>query len=159
MTQSRFHPWSPDARPTRRALLWSVLGLCTGAARVARGDAPSPFRLLIHPDNPATSLSKDFVTDVFLKRTTRWGDGEMVRPVDQRSDSAVRRVFSESLLRRSIAAVKRYWQQRIFSGRDLPPPELDSDEAVVGYVLKHRGALGYVTATAKIDRAKVVSVR
>jgi hypothetical protein len=55
--------------------------------------------------------------------------------------------------------VKNYWQQRIFSGRDLPPPELDSDEAVVSYVLSHRGALGYVSGAAKLDKAKPVAVQ
>jgi ABC-type phosphate transport system substrate-binding protein len=114
---------------------------------------------LIHPENPLTSLSQDFVTDVFLKRVTRWHDGETAHPVDQRADSGVRKLFSEGVLRRSVAAIKRYWQQRIFSGRELPPPELDSDEAVVAYVLKHRGAIGYVSAAAKLDRTKAVSVQ
>jgi len=159
MTQSRVHSQPPAPLPTRRALLWFVLGLCTLGSRVAQGESTAPFRVLVHPDNPATSLSKDFVTDVFLKRTTRWSDGEAARPVDQRADTGARRTFSDSVLRRSVAAVKRYWQQRIFSGRDLPPPELDSDEAVVGYVLKHRGAIGYVSSGAKIDRTKVVSVQ
>jgi len=117
------------------------------------------FRILVHPENPATSVSKDFVTDVFLKRLTRWHDGETAHPVDQRADSMVRKSFSDSVLRRSVAAVKRYWQQRIFSGRDLPPPEFDSDEAVVGYVLKHRGAIGYVSVSAKLDRTKTVTVQ
>ncbi len=99
------------------------------------------------------------MTDVFLKRTTRWNDGETAHPVDQRADSSVRRSFSDSVLRRSVSAVKRYWQQRIFSGRDLPPPELENDDAVVGYVLKHRGAIGYVSGGAKLDRTKSVSVQ
>ena len=47
---------------------------------------------------------------------------------------------------------------RRITGRELPPPELDSDEAVVGYVLKHRGSLGYVSGSAKLERAKVVQV-
>jgi ABC-type phosphate transport system substrate-binding protein len=159
MIPSRFYlqAWSP--RPTRRALLWSLLGLCTLGGRSASADSTPEFRILIHADNPLTSVSKEFVTDAFLKRVTRWNDGETVHPVDQRADSAVRKSFSDSVLRRSVAAVKRYWQQRIFSGRDLPPPELDSDEAVVGFVLKHRGAIGYVSGTAKHDGAKAVPVQ
>ena len=43
-----------------------------------------------------------------------------------------------------------------FSGRDVPPPELESDEAVVNYVLEHRGAVGYVSGAAKVRGAKVV---
>jgi len=158
MTQTRFSSRSLARRPTRRALLWCLLGFCTLGGQSARAESTPEFRLLIHPENPATSLSKEFVTDAFLKRVTRWQDGETVHPVDQRADTGARRVFSESVLRRSVAAVKRYWQQRIFSGRDLPPPELESDDAVVGYVLKHRGAIGYVSASAKLGRTRAVSV-
>jgi hypothetical protein len=58
-----------------------------------------------------------------------------------------------------VTAIRSYWQQRIFSGRDVPPPELDLDEAVVSYVLAHRRGVGYVSATAKPREAKVVQIR
>jgi ABC-type phosphate transport system substrate-binding protein len=135
-----------------------LLGWCTFGGQRAHAQT-TEFRVLIHPENPVGSLGIEFVTDVFLKRTTRWQDGETARPVDQRPDAAVRKAFSQSVLRRSVSAIKRYWQQRIFSGRDLPPPELDSDDAVVAYVLKHRGAIGYVSPGAKLGRAKAVSVQ
>jgi ABC-type phosphate transport system substrate-binding protein len=125
----------------------------------ARAESAPDFRVIVHPDNPSTALTREFLIDAFLKRTTRWNDGEAIRPVDQRVDSAVRRRFSDSVLQRSVAAVKSYWQQRIFSGRDLPPPELDSDDAVMSYVLKHRGAVGYVSGTAKLDRVKAVALQ
>jgi len=133
--------------------------LCTFAGQSARAESTPEFRVLVNPDNPVNSLSRDFVTDIFLKRTTRWHDGETTHPADQRADAAVRKSFSDTVLRRSVAAIKRYWQQRIFSGRDLPPPELDNDDAVVAYVLKHRGAIGYVTNSAKLGRAKSVSIQ
>ena len=159
MTQRRIYPQPITGRSTRRTLLGSLLGLCAFGGRAARAESPPEFRILINPENPATSLSREFVTDVFLKRTTRWHDGEQAHPADQRADTSVRKSFSDAVLRRSVSAVKRYWQQRIFSGRDLPPPELESDDAVVGYVLKHRGAIGYVSGSAKLGRAKAVSVQ
>lgn len=159
MTRSPPHSQHSAIRPTRRALVWSLLGLCTLAGRAGHAESVPEFRILIHPENPIATLSKEFVTDVFLKRTTRWHDGETVHPVDQRADAAARKSFSDSVLRRSVAAVKRYWQQRIFSGRDLPPPEFESDEAVIGYVLKNRGAIGYVSGSAKLGRAKAVSIQ
>ena len=83
----------------------------------------------------------------------------MIRPVDLRVDSALRRVFSERVLKRPILAVKNYWQQRIFSGRDVPPPELATEEAVIEYVGRNRGAVGYVSSTAKLTGVKVVPIR
>ena len=38
-------------------------------------------------------------------------------------------------------------------------PELESDEAVVAYVLKHRGAVGYVSGAAKLEHVKAVQIQ
>ncbi len=126
---------------------------------LARADDAALFRVIVHPDNPARSIGRESLADAFLKTSTRWDDGETIRVVDQRAGSSVRKAFSESVLKRSVAAVRSYWQQRIFSGRDVPPPELDSDDAVIDYVLGHRGGVGYVSPAAKLREAKVLVVR
>jgi ABC-type phosphate transport system substrate-binding protein len=133
--------------------------LATSIVRRAAADGVGELRIIVHPDNRSTTLARDFVADLYLKRVTRWTDGELARPADQRAGTAVREAFSEGVLKRSVAAMKRYWQQRIFSGRELPPPELDSDEAVVEFVQKHRGAIGYVSGAAKLQRAKPITLR
>lgn len=152
------------ARRSRRQVLFrSLVTLCcltfSGQQAVAWADSNLELRMVVHPDNPTGSVSREFVTDVYLKRRTQWPGGETAHPVDQRADSGTRQLFSDKVLRRSVAAVKRYWQQRIFSGRELPPPELDSDAAVVDYVLQHRGAIGYVSGNAKLERVKAVPIR
>jgi len=129
------------------------------AGRSAGAESALAFRVIVHPENPSSSLSREFVADAYLKRVTRWPDGQPLHPVDQHSGAALRQRFSDVVLKRSLTAVKRYWQQRIFSGRELPPPELDSDDAVVSYVLKHRGAIGYVSEPTKLQGAKTVTVR
>jgi ABC-type phosphate transport system substrate-binding protein len=113
----------------------------------------------VHPDNPQASAPRDLVADAFLRKTTDWPDGQGIRPVDLPASSATRARFSETVLKRSVAAVKHYWQQIIFSGRGVPPPELESDAAVIGYVLQHRGAIGYVSGSADLGKAKVLVVR
>jgi len=71
----------------------------------------------------------------------------------------VRRRFSEQVLNRSVTAVRSYWQQIIFSGRDVPPPELGGDAEVLEFVKKHVGAIGYVSGAASTNGAKVIAVR
>jgi ABC-type phosphate transport system substrate-binding protein len=137
--------------------LVTLLALIAHSATVS-GD-PRGYVVVVHPGNGATSVERQFLVDAFLKKATTWPDGETIRPVDLPASSPVRRQFSEEVLHRSIAEVKGYWQQRIFSGRDVPPPELDTDDAVIAYVLKHDGAVGYVSTAATIGGAKVVAVR
>jgi ABC-type phosphate transport system substrate-binding protein len=125
---------------------------------LAQAPAAAPYRVIVHPRNPAVSAERIFVADAFLKKATRWRHGEAIRPVDL-ADSAPRRKFTEDVLTRSVSAVRSYWQQQIFSGRGIPPPELDSDQDVVKFVLQNPGAIGYVSGHADLEGAKVLQVR
>jgi ABC-type phosphate transport system substrate-binding protein len=162
----RLQPYDiPDRslRPNRRqALLF--FGLCA-ALTVARGAASETngnlgnFRVIVHPDNEATALSREFLANVFLRNVRDWDGGVGILPVDLPPSSSAREEFSRRILLRSVSAVRSYWQQRIFTGRGVPPPELDSDAAVVRYVTSNRGAVGYVSKSAELDSARVVTVR
>ena len=148
--------------PRRRSLLVAlVVGLVWLAPKTAAKGAQDSVRfvVVIHPKVHMASAPTEFVADVFLKRTTRWSDGMYVRPVDLKPTSPVRKRFSESVLKRSVAAVRSYWQQRIFSGRALPPPELESEQAVIDYVSKHPGGVGYVGANTELAGVKVLTLR
>jgi ABC-type phosphate transport system substrate-binding protein len=142
----------------RRALSFLVTALALGTSGAHAGEPANDFKVIVHAARPETQLARGFLADAFLKNLTRWRDDETIRPVDQRSGAAVRRRFSEVVLKRSVSAVKTYWQQRIFSGRGVPPPELDSDDAVVRWVEEHPGAVGYITGSASPGRTKVIAV-
>ena len=145
-------------RTTRPFLLVLALALLALGApvRVQAASAPAPYEIIVHPSNAAGALDRRFCEDAFLKKVTVWPDGAAIHPVDLPPESPVRRSFTEYVLRRSVSAVKTYWQQRIFSGREVPPPELDDDDQVVTYVLKHEGAVGYVSTNANLRGAKVI---
>jgi ABC-type phosphate transport system substrate-binding protein len=135
-------------------LLW--LAVC---ATADRSNASPEFVVIVNAKNPERGAARSFVSDAFLKKSTRWKDGEAIRPVDQKASSGVRKAFSKAVLKRSVAAVRNYWQQKIFSGRGVPPPELESDEAVVAYVEKHVGAVGYVGSSTKLRSARPLEIR
>jgi ABC-type phosphate transport system substrate-binding protein len=135
------------------------LGWLNGAALGAEPAAAEGLRVIVHVSNPASSVDRDFVAAAFLKKATRWDDGQTIRPVDLPQASPVRRSFSENVLRRSVSAVRSYWQQRIFSGRGVPPPELESEVAVAEYVARNPGAVGYVSGSVDLRRVKVLALR
>ena len=145
----------------RREVIASLVGFALSAASmaVAFAEADDGFRVVTHPSNRAVSVERAFLADAFLEKTTRWPDDEAIYPVDQSPEASVRERFSERVLRRSVFAVRSYWQQRIFAGRGLPPPELESDEAVLRYVRSRPGAVGYVSERADVASVKVLSVR
>jgi ABC-type phosphate transport system substrate-binding protein len=126
---------------------------------VASAATPAGVVVIVNAARPQTSFSRSFVAAVFLKKTTVWDDGATVRPVDLRPDAAVRAAFSDEILQRPVEAVRIYWEQRIFSGRDVPPLELDSEEAVVRYVATHPEAIGYVSSSTRLVGVKAVGIR
>jgi ABC-type phosphate transport system substrate-binding protein len=138
----------------RATLLLLFLSLLSARSESAQ----QSYRVIVHPDNPVQKVERTFLARAFLKKVTEWPDGEAIRPVDLAVESMTRQQFVEEVLKRSIGAVRNYWQQRIFSGRGLPPPELESEEKVIMYVLQHRGAVGYVSERADVGNAKVVAV-
>ncbi len=123
-----------------------------------RAQGPGGYRVIVNPANPVTEVERSFLLRAFLKKITHWPDGTVLRPVDQNLDSQVRRTFTEDVLGRTVAAVRNAWEQNIFDGRDVPPPELDSDAEVIDYVLRNRGAIGYVSPQAPLNGARVVRV-
>ena len=147
---ARSLPWWP----------WLGLAMVVALADLAAAEDAAPaFRVIVHPSSDPKSLERRFLGDVFLKKATRWPAGDAILPVDLEAGARARREFSENVLGRSVGAVKSYWQQIIFSGRGLPPPELADDAAVVAYVLAHPGAIGYVSGSGDVRQARVITVR
>jgi hypothetical protein len=135
----------------------AALTMATFSNAPSAQTAPA-YRVIVHPSNPRTVVERRFAEDAFLKKIKSWPGGEVIRPVDLAPSAAARRRFTEEVLRRSMDAVRAYWQRLIFSGRDVPPPELDTDAEVVSYVKRYAGAIGYVSAGAALDGTKVVTI-
>jgi len=136
-----------------------VVLLALAPIGVALAEDVPQFQLIVHPSNPTASVDRRFVTEVFLKKRTRWSDDQAIRPVDLSPQSVTRRRFSKDALKRSVEAVRSYWRRIVFSGRGVPPPELDADQDIVSFVRKHRGAIGYVSLGADVSGVKVVRIQ
>jgi hypothetical protein len=153
--------------PARARLRWTTACALAGAAiwcwatgARAVAEAPRPgYRLIVNPSNPTGAVDQAFVSRAFLKKVRRWPSGATIEPVDLDPGSELRRRWSVELLGRPVEAVKSYWQQMIFSGRELPPPELDSDDGVVLFVLRRPGGVGYVSSGANLRGTKILVVK
>lgn len=135
----------------------------TAALTITPARAATPpaggFILIVNRNNPVTALAATEVTKIFLKKAELWPDGTPVAPVDLNEGAPARDAFTRSVMRRSVAAVKSYWQQEIFAGREVPPPEQPSDADVVSTVRGLPGAIGYVSPGTPLTGVKTISIR
>jgi hypothetical protein len=149
------------AHRRRTALSWLAVGLVLSVTRGALSEpseSGGSFRVIVNPENEIRSISRELLANAFLRNVRDWDNGVGIQPVDLLPGSPIRADFSQRILLRSVAAVRSYWQQRIFSGRGVPPPELESDAAVVRYVIGNRGAVGYVSKSTELGAARVIAV-
>jgi ABC-type phosphate transport system substrate-binding protein len=126
-------------------------------ANVAR--AQTGFVVIVNQASTVSTLKRGDVSKLFMRRLTKWSDGQEVQPVDQVASSQIRRIFSDSIHHMDVPRVKNYWQLVVFSGRGDPPPERASDEDIIQFVRTTPTAIGYVSASAAIVDVKIVAIK
>lgn len=124
-------------------LLALVLAVVASSGSAA---ASEMFTIVVNKANPADSLTKAELAEIFLKRVDNWPHGEKLQPVDQSEQSIVRLAFTKEVHNKSVGAIKSYWLTQVYSGRGAPPIAKSSDDAVLAYVAANPGAIGYVAA-------------
>jgi ABC-type phosphate transport system substrate-binding protein len=124
--------------------------LCALLLLVMPAPPQSGFVLVVNAANPTESLTRDEVSRIFLKRQSKWAHGPAMTPVDLERTSSTREAFTKSVHARSTGAIASYWQQQIFSGREVPPPEMATEAEVLAHIRATPGAIGYVSAGASL---------
>lgn len=115
------------------------------------------YKIIVNPSNPMVSITRENVSRIFLKKTTKFPNGLSASPVDLPVNSATRENFSKEVVGKTAAAVEAYWQQLIFSGRDVPPPQ-KKESGALEFVRSNENGIGYVSANADVTGVKVVTV-
>lgn len=115
------------------------------------------YKIVVNPANPEESISKSGLARIFLKKSARFLDGHGASPVDLTLSSPVRETFSRNVLGKSASEVDAFWQEQIFSGKDIPPPQ-KSERAAIDYVRSNANGIAYVSADADTHGVKVLRV-
>jgi len=130
-----------------------AVALCAGRA------AAQDFKVIVHPGVAASDIASADLAKIFLKQSSQFPGGGAVVPVDQGKASAARAAFTQKVLGKSVGAIDTYWQQQIFSGKDVPPVAKSNDDEVVAFVKATPNAIGYVASGAAAGGVKVLAVK
>ncbi len=130
------------------------------AGPIASSAQQPGYQVVVNASNPVSMLSRADVSRIFLKRQPNWKHGGAILPVDLDHSSKTREAFTKAVHSRSVSAIGSFWQQQIFAGKQMPPPEKPEDEAVLSYVRTNPNAIGYVSVgTALGSGVKAVTLR
>lgn len=137
----------------RRIKWWMPLVVVAMAVFHPRAVQAQGYVVVVNAAGPV-ALSKDDVVRIFTKKRTD------LTAVDQDKGSKARAAFSEAVLGKPASAMVSYWQQQIFSGKDVPPAEKGSDAEVLAFVRGNPRGIGYVAAGTPLgDGVKSVTIR
>jgi ABC-type phosphate transport system substrate-binding protein len=128
------------------------------AAQLAPAAVVDDYKVIVNPENPVGAIDRRFLRDAFLRKASDWNGGAAIRPIDLATRFAARERFVHDVLNKTPAQLKSYWNQQIFSGKGVPPPEAATPAAVISYVLANPGAIGYLPLDADVGGAKVIKV-
>jgi ABC-type phosphate transport system substrate-binding protein len=142
---------SRHIRITFAAVCLSVLG--------AHGLAAQDYKVVVNSANTASDISSDALSKIFLKQVSKFPDGAAATPVEPAKASPARAAFAKVVLGRTVQNLESFWQQQIFSGKDVPPANKATDDDVVAFVKSNPAAIGYVSGSAAVAGVKVVTVK
>ena len=116
--------------------------------RGERGGADDSALVVIgHAGLPADSVTRAQLRRIFLARQRFWPGGLRIQAVNLPAATAVRERFSRAALGRGSRELAGYWADLYFHGTQ-PPPVLASERAVLLFVERTPGAVGYLRAAA-----------
>ncbi len=143
------------------AVLVMLAAVAAMTAMTARtGESAEPYVVIVNAENPVAGVTTSELSNLFLKKVSQWSGGLAALPVDLSESSPAREGFSRQVHHKGTSAVKAYWQQQIFSGRNVPPPEKSAVRDVVEFVRANRGAVGYVPSGTDVPAGvKVLDVK
>jgi len=123
-----------------------VFGIAFLAVAMIAARRPPAVKVvvIVNSANPVSTMRRGQVARMFLREVPAWNNGEEILPVDQLERSPSRITFAREVQGQTVSSLKTYWQERIFSGNESPPPERVSDSDVLTYVRSNAGAIGYV---------------
>ena len=93
---------------------------------------------------------------LYLGKSNRIGKQVFVR-ANLPDKSAVKLEFDRLVLNKNSDEIQKYWAKRVFSGKGDPGEAFLTDDAVIQWVGKSTGRIGYVSDNAQLKNIKVVA--
>ena len=117
--------------------------------------ASSQMAIITAPVPPQLAFNQDTLRNIYLKKIFVDSQGQRLTPVNLPSGAPLRKAFAHTILHMDDSQLQDYWDKQYFQGVS-PPYVLASPDAVVQFVAKTPGAIGYVAACQADASVRVV---
>ncbi|PCK07170.1 MAG: phosphate ABC transporter substrate-binding protein [Alteromonadaceae bacterium] len=111
--------------------------------------------VIVHPSN-GNSLTAKAIQRIFLSKMKTFPDGDVILPIDQPLETDIRKNFIKVILKKRESQMSAYWASVVFTGKGLPPKQVEDGKSVKNLVAKNPNTIGYIDSSKVDDSVKVV---
>ena len=131
--------------------LLPVLLFLGGSAAASAGEV-----VIGHPAIKIDKLTRQQVSDLFLRKVNELADGTQITVFDHKDDELIKEEFYQKVADMTPSQLKAYWAKVQFAGQIFPPLAYSGDQAVKRLVANTRGGIGYIEEGDVDDTVKVL---
>lgn len=136
-----------------------VLWISTGVTKVSAQD----FVVIVNNSNGISSMKSVEVKLYYMRKIKQqWPEmGVAILPVGISSNQKSKEAFLTTVMKMSDSELDAYFKQRQFANAEALPATFATEEEVIDYVAKNKGAIGYVSKAvydAKSTKVKALTI-
>jgi ABC-type phosphate transport system substrate-binding protein len=130
-----------------------VLGLA--AALMPCSIAWADLYIIANKDLPVAQLDKDDIAAIYLLKKKHWENGDDIMPINLPAQADARTRFTAEVFDSTPEKLGSYWDKMLFKG-ETPPVTQNSEQAVILFVERIKGAIGYVETKPQSPQIKIL---
>lgn len=132
-----------------------LLVLALTIALMPISNASADLYIIANKDLPVGQLDKDDIAAIYLLKKKHWDNGEAIMPINLPAQAEARNRFSAEIFDSTPDKLGSYWDKMLFKG-ETPPVTQNSEQAVVLFVERIKGAIGYVETKPQSPQIKIL---
>lgn len=101
-------------------------------------------------DAKLTKFDRDIIIQIFTKKKKFWENGDKISVYIKPQNSIEHKLFVIDVLKLSPFSYKRMLESITYSGLNIPPIEVNSDEQMLTLIADTPNAVGYINHTVYI---------
>ena len=140
-------------------LCLTIAFLLSLATSTAYGATSGSLAIIVSADANRPSLKrhidKRLIARIYRKQITLDRTGKRLHPINLPASHPLRRALSKILFHHLPVEMANYWNEKYFQGIS-PPHVVDSQEAMIRFIARTSGAIGYIADCMVDKRVRVL---
>ena len=103
------------------------------------------------------TISRAEIKNIFIGVVTRWPDKQKIRfAILTKADE--HEIFTKKYINKSISQFRCFWRNQVFTGQGNFPKIMSTEQDIIAYVARTKGAIGYISSSVSIENVNVLRV-